>query len=518
MGDEIDRSQEEAVDTTSREVPAALAWELISKILVSILGIVSNVMIVRGLGDHDYGLYSVFLNICRFFAIIIYIGPTQIILRFLPETKVKGNILGGRQLIWSSLIMQMIAWIVVCVGVYFMRDWIGSFFDDGVRDILLLGCILLIFETFWQVVNQIYRAYRWMRLLTVISSVQRVVLIVLLAIFALDGLTIPKVLYAVAGSFLLGFCSLLPNVIRRLSWRGAVVGKQIDSRRLFKYAMPIILIGLINQILWRSSETLIISHYHSVEDGGYFNAAYNLPQMILEFIPMAIWPIILASLSEVHALRSSSLIKGIHLYFRLICVLVIPLSVVGFILGGNAYLMLYEEAMAPGAPICQMFFPIFMVSFLINPLRMAIYIKERTMLNMWAIGVGAIVNLGLDFLLIPRYGLMGAVPPVGIAILVSGYTQWLISRRLIPEISLPWSYLLKFIPGVLLVTPLWFVRDKLTEPIPLLTALALATMSQYVVLRLFRACGEDERNLVLKSNLPMKRFIADLIAPTPGQQ
>jgi O-antigen/teichoic acid export membrane protein len=502
-----------ASPATVREVPGALAWSVISKILVSVLAIASNVLIVRGLGEHQYGVYSLYLNVVRLLAPLVGLGLAQAVLQFLPEMRVKQDAVGTRQLLLRTLVLQSGTWIAVLAAVFLLGGYLSDLLKADLRSILLLGTLLLIFEVLWNGVSHVYMALRRMQRLTLASVGQKAVLIALLALLLLSGLSVPKVLYAVAASFLAGILVLGPGLRRILPWASGGAGEGLPASRLMRYALPIAVGAVINQILWRSSETLIIGHYWQARDVGYFNAAYNLPQMLLEFVPLAIWPIMLASLSEVHARRSADLLAGIRLYFRLVFVLVTPVALTGLILGGQTYLVLYGDAMAPGAPICQVFFAVFLIAFFATPLRMALYVKERAMLNMLIAAVGAAVNVGLDFVFIPRYGIWGGVPPVGIGLLVSGVLQYVCTKRMLPGIGVPWGHFLKVLAGSAVVLPLWFLRTSIHAPLPLVGVLAGVTIVQYLVLRMMRVLGEEERALLLKSNLPFKRFLADLLAP-----
>ncbi len=503
--------------TASREVPGALAWGLFSKILISILAIGSNVLIVRGLGDHDYGVYSLFLNIARFLSVAIGLGLAHSVLRFLPELRVQRNTRGARQLLSRAFSYQIIAWFAALVVVLLVREWISRVLHTDLGPILLFGTALLILEGFWVVLSNVFLAVRRMRMLTLASVSLRVALVAFLLLVLRAGMSIQTVLMAVAGSFVCGSLLLVPQLRKTLPWLRGREGPGLPTARLMRYALPVALGDLINQVFWRSSETLIIGHYWRPEDVGYFNAAYNLPQMILEFIPLAIWPVVLAALSEVHARRGEDLLRGVQLYFRLIFVLVIPLAVTGMILGGQFYLALYGESMAPGAPICQLFFGVFLLSFLVTPLRMAFWVKERALANMLIATVGAVVNVALDFVWIPRYGIWGAVPPVAIALAVSGVLQYVVSRRILPAIHVPWGKLARVLLGSAVVLPLWLVRTRLEAPLPLLSVLAGATLMQYVVIRALRVLGAEERELLLKSALPMRERLADLFVPKAGR-
>lgn len=499
---------------TSREIPTALAWSLIAKVIVAALSLLSNAFIVRGLGEHAYGVYGVFLNIARFLSLAMALGLAQGILQFLPELRVRGNARGARQLLGRSLVLQLLGYVVVLAAIWPFRTQIAGLFHPEFRAdlsaILPLGTALLLAEVLWNTVSHVFMAVRSMRRFTLASVLQKAVLVGALLVLMPRGLDLVGVLLAVAGSFVVGVAALAPWLPRAVPWMRADEGQGLSTARLMRYALPIALGALINQVLWRSSETLIIGHYWLPADVTYFNTAYNLPQMILEFIPLAIWPIVLASLSEVHARRREDLFRGIRLYFRLMFVLVVPVAVTGAVLGGEVYLALYGQALAPGAALCQVFCLVFLLSFLVTPLRMALFVKEKVLINTLIAVFGAIVNVVLDFVFIPRYGIWGGIPPVAIALFASGVLQYVAARRWLPGLSIPWVHFGRVLLASAVVLPFWFLRDALEHPLVLVAALGVATLLQYALLRFLRVYGQDERDMVLRSGLPMKATLVRL--------
>ena len=498
----------------AREVPAALAWSLVSKVLVSILAIASNVLIVRGLGDHAYGVYSIFLNIARFLSIVLGLGLAQGVLQFLPELRLRGNARGSRQLLARAFLWQLAGWAVVVLAAFLLRGWLSRIQKADLHTLLPLGTALLLFESLWATLSNVYTAVRRMAWLTIASVVEKAALVGLLIVLARGGVTPVHVLYVVAGSFLFGIALLAPGLPRLVPAGSGADGAGMPAARLWRYAGPIVVGNLINQVLWRSSDTLFIGYYWNPTQVGYYNAAYNLAQMIIEFVPLAIWPVILSSLSEAHVRRSDDLRRGTELYFRLIFVLVVPFSLTGMVLGGQAYLAMYGAAMAPGAGLCQALFGILLIGFFVTPLRMAMFVKERTLANTLVLVAGAVVNVALNVLLIPRYGIGGAAISVGIALTLSGVVQYFVTRRVLPWAGVPWACFGKVLLASSLVVPLWFVRHSLHSPLPLAAALVGITLLQYLALRQLRVFGEEERELLHRSNLPLKPWLAWFLGAT----
>jgi len=495
----------------SREVPGAMAWSLVAKVLVSLLAIGSNVLIVRGLGEYAYGVYSIYLNIARFFSLGIGLGLAQAVLRFLPELRVRQDGRGTRQLLLRSLWLQLIGWAVVIVAAYLLRGWLSDLQHADLSTILPLGAVLLVFENLWTLLTSVYTALRRMRWLTIASVAQKAALVALLLWLVRDGAEVRGVIYVVAGSFCFGILLLAPRLRALMPWIRDAEGEGMPLKRTAGYALPIALGALINQVLWRSSETLVIGYFHDPAQVGFYNAAYNLGQMILEFVPLAIWPVVLATLSETDTHGGDGLRRGIRLYFRLLFVLVVPVSLTGFVFGGQAYDVLYGAPMAAGMPVCQAFFLVFMLGFFATPLRMALYVRERTIANLLIAAGGAALNVTLDLLLIPPLGIWGGVWAVAAALAASAIAQYVVSRRYVRGLAVPWSDLARVLAASAVVLPFWFVRTALRGPIAVGGAIALALLAQFLMMRALRVFGPEERALLLGSHLPFKRGIVWLL-------
>lgn len=500
--------------SASREVPAALAWSLVSKILVSILAIASNILIVRGLGEEAYGVYSIFLNIARFLAIVLGLGLAQGVLQYLPEFRLRADARGARQLLGRALLWQLGGWAVVVLAAFLLRDWLSEIQKADLRTLLPIGTALLLFESLWSTLANVYTAARRMVWLMVASVAQKAALVGLLILLARGGVTPIHVVYVVAGSFLLGIALLAPGAASLLPPGPAAGNGSMPASRLWRYAWPIVAGNLINQVLWRSSDTLFIGYYWNPTLVGYYNAAYNLAQMIIEFVPLAIWPVILSSLAEAHVRHEDHLRRGTELYFRLIFVLVVPFSLTGMVLGGQAYLAMYGAAMAPGAGLCQALFGILMIGFFMTPLRMAMFVKERTLANTLVLAAGAVVNVVLNVLLIPRHGIWGAAVSVGVALTVTSVVQYALTRRVLPWAGVPWACFGKVLLASSPVLPLWFVRRALDAPLPLAGALLGITIVQYLALRQLRVFEDEERALLQRSNLPLKSVLNWFLGPS----
>ena len=89
--------------------------------------------------------------------------------------------------------------------------------------------------------------------------------------------------------------------------------------------------------------------------------------------------------------------------------------------------------MLPAALLTQLFFVVFSYSFLYTPMSMAFFVMGKSWINMLIFMSLAVIEIGLDCALIPRYGMWGAMVPVSIVLVLAVVLFHLVMRRVRPR-------------------------------------------------------------------------------------
>jgi O-antigen/teichoic acid export membrane protein len=427
----------------TRELGRAMFWSVLARVGRFVLGLASSIIIVRALGKDDYGVLSLLRVVLVFAGIIAGAGMGQSLLKFLPLLKVAGDQEGARRIVRWVIAVQIAVWVVLLVLSYLLSGWFESMFSfDGVGAILWIAVGLELFELAFKLVSQILNAYYDTKLLGVANIVGHAVFIVSLLVLLPAGYGVLGVFVATALGNLASTLIVTRNAASHLGKGRAPEGPgAVDWSRLFRFSLPFAVIGVLNIIVWRQSETIFLAHFRGAAEAGFFDLAYRLPQTALEFVPLTVWPIIMAGVSEVYAKDQSKLNKAIDRYYRMLFLLCAPVCVIGVTLGGRMIPILYGEAMAPAALPTQLFFLIFPLSFFGTPLSMALYVIEKSHANLLVYTLLAVINVGLDLLLIPRFGVIGAIIPVGLAIAVSPFVYRYVLARYVSGTRIPFRFI-----------------------------------------------------------------------------
>jgi O-antigen/teichoic acid export membrane protein len=174
--------------------------------------------------------------------------------------------------------------------------------------------------------------------------------------------------------------------------------------------------------------------------------------------------------------------------------------------------VLFGAEMMPAALPTQIFFGIFTLSFFATPLSMALLVMERTHVYLLLFGVLAVVNVGLDLILIPRYGVTGAIIPVGLVIAVQPLVYLPAVRRTAPDVAIPMKFIARCFaassPVLLLIPLMRFVNGAAS----LAAAVVLASTLLLLGFRWARVVGPDEYEVLESIPMPMARRLLSFIS------
>jgi O-antigen/teichoic acid export membrane protein len=485
-------------------VGQAMFWSVLSKAGRFLLGLVSSIIVVRALGAHDYGVLSLVRVVLIFAGIIAAAGLGQSLLKFLPVLKVAGDRDGTRTLARRVLTVQVAVWALLVGVSYLCAGWFETVFEfEGVGRILWIAVGLAVFELAFKFVTQILNAYYDTKLLGAANVVSHAVFIVFLLILLPAGYGVIGVFAAAAVGNLSGTLMVVGKVRSHVNEeKHGTESGGVDRMRLLKFSLPLAVIGVLNIIVWRQSETLFLAHFRSAAEAGFYDLAYRLPQTALEFIPGTVWPIIMAGVSEVYAKNEADLNKAIDRYYRMLFLLSAPICVIGATLAGKAIPILYGESMTPAALPTQLFFLIFPISFFATPLSMALYVIEKSHANLLIYIVLAIINVGLDLLLIPRYGVIGAIIPVALVMSISPLMYRRVLSRYVSGTRIPYGFMGKcFLTSapVLLLLPFTGLITGVPE---LCVALALALAVVVLAAKKSKLIGKRELEMLGSVPIP----------------
>lgn len=188
---------------------------------------------------------------------------------------------------------------------------------------------------------------------------------------------------------------------------GCIKGKGGINRQYWKYALcfniPLVPYYL-SQVVFNQSDRIMISHLCGMDKAGMYGVAYTLG-MILNFVLAAInnsyVPWFYGKIKAGKGTENKAMANGIALLmaFLLLGIIAIAPEVILFMAGRN-----YYEAAWVVPPVTMSLLLLFYSQLFIN---VEFYYEEKSMLVWGSIGA-AVLNILLNYLLIPRFGFVVA--------------------------------------------------------------------------------------------------------------
>lgn len=177
--------------------------------------------------------------------------------------------------------------------------------------------------------------------------------------------------------------------------------------RIFKLALPFALAGIFVKI-YSYVDTLLLQRFHTDEVLGHYAVAYKVTYA-LQFLPLAfvaaLYPGMSAAASQGRKAELQVLLSG---SLRLMMLAGVPLSALLSALASPIILTVYGSefagSIAPLSILPWVLIPI----FLDFPIGSLLNATHRAHLKTTSMGVAMVINVILNFLLVPTYGAVGA--------------------------------------------------------------------------------------------------------------
>jgi len=489
-----------------------MKWSLVARIAAFAAGFAANILIVRALSEHDWGFYSEIKTILQFVLVFVMIGVDAAILKFMPMLRIRGGAKAFSRTFRSLLIMQIGVWLCILLVSRFGGRFFNAFFKDETGRFsfyLQVAIICFIFELFMLLVTRFFESWYETKRFAGVVVWGNVVYFGGIVLAIRMGLGIAGVFIASAGMNILMVALLVPRALRLVrSTPSEGTGPGVGA--VLRFSLPFVVTGLLNQIVWRQSEVIFLGHFKGAEAAGFFSLAYRMPQLLLEFVPLTVWPIVMAGMSEAYAKDAKNLPRAIHLYFKLIFLLVVPVASMGFAFARPLIPIIYGAKMLPAALLTQLFFVVFSYSFLYTPMSMAFFVMGKSWINMLIFLSVAVIEVGLDLALIPRYGIWGAMVPVSFALVLAVVFFHMVMRRVRRDVRMPAGFIVRCTLAGVPTCLLSILSSRWSSP----SAVALMIPAGIVLLvlgfRALKVIGTEEKELIMRLPIPAKERLLSM--------
>ncbi|WP_330110907.1 flippase [Methylophaga thalassica] len=396
-------------------------WMMAEQFLRIIAGLFVGIWVARYLGPEQFGLFSYVLAFTAIFGGIAKLGLDGILVRELVNHPEKRDIYLGTAF-WLKVVGAFLVMILMIAIVPFTSN-------NGTTNIyIFIIAAGLIFQSF-----EVVEFYFQSQVLAKIVSICKVIQLALSSVIKIYlVLSEAELIYFVLVTVFDAFSLAVSYSIAYLLQKKPAFYKKIDFRiaiQLIKDSWPLIFSGILVMVYMRIDQVMIQEMLGKYEVGIY-SAAVRISEAFY-FIPMLIanslFPAILNAKNQNDELYKQRLQRLYKFMVWMAITIVLPMTFFSdfliFLLFGQAYQEAGEVLTVHAWASVFVFLGVASGKWF-----MLENLQRFTLINT---SVGAILNVVMNFILIPRFGVVGAAYATLISYGVAAYLMnsvWKVSR------------------------------------------------------------------------------------------
>jgi O-antigen/teichoic acid export membrane protein len=398
-------AQEDLAKSMIRDFLKDLLKYLPANVVPAILGFISIPILTRLFAPADYGNYSLVMATVSILAIVIGWLNTSII-RFHPAYERDGKL----GVFYNGVIkLLLITTVVVAVVFLIVVVLLKSHMSTQLYNLMLIGALLFVLMASFQVLQQFLRARRQLYWYTGFSTWRSVaalglgIALVMGFRFGVEGLLWGNALSLAVALPLLGRVSIGGKATLRA--RGL---PESLTKEMAKYGFPLVVGNLAAWIL-SLSDRYVLEFFRGAHEVGIYSASYTVSEqsilLLASLFLLAAGPLSMNIWEKEGVAKSQEFISKTTRYYLIICLpAVVGLSVLAKPAIGVLTAAEYHEGYRIVALVMSGGF----LLGLQQRFQAGLTFRKKTTHIMTATIMAGLLNLGLNFWLVPRFGYMAA--------------------------------------------------------------------------------------------------------------
>jgi O-antigen/teichoic acid export membrane protein len=447
---------------------------------VALAGFIGNAIAARLLGPDDLGVFAYVVWSVTIASIVAGLGINVVQQRFIPNLRAEGANDRADGLVGATARLSTAAAIVGCPLLFAYLYWPGrSATEDPHSSRTVVIALALIWFICWKLADVYLFYLRGEQRFGELARISGVSALIKLTVLALGAW-----LFGIPGA-LAGYVAgnILPAVktFRLLGIR-APVGPTL-RRQVVRFALPSWATAVIGGLVFGRTEIVFLERYTGIGAVGLFAAAATVAEMAVQLPPLVL-SALLPRFSEQFGLGAHDHMQRLYRTMTaLMAMIIVPLCLGIAAIAPALVPFLFGVEFADAAPAVSVLLVAAAVSSLGVTTLYLLQSVGKTGLLLITNGIGLIGTLALGFLLVPRFGLMGAAWSRAIVqVSVVLIETWYVTKRL--NVAPPYRTLAAItVAAAAQGAVAYLVTRELGGPVSLLVSIPAAIVAYVVGLR-----------------------------------
>jgi len=377
---------------------ANTSWLFIERIVRIVVSFVVTIFVVRYLGPKEFGLFSYALSFFWLFGSLSTFGLEAITTREIVKYPDKKDEINGT-VFFLRLAGSVSAIIIIAVTLFLT----GEETYTAILILILSGSFLFqsfsVIEYYFRgIVKAKYNAYA-LSASVILSSALKVIFILIKAPLIYFVFAVVFEYVALAVGLVLVYQHFKLSIF---NWK---YSKTIASS-LLKDSWPLALSGIVVMIYVRIDQ-IMIKNMMSVEAVGYYSAAVRLCEAWY-FIPVTLCNSIFPAIVNAKNVSQEFYNNRMQKLYDLLTWLAIGIAVPVTVFSSQIIDLLFGNEFSPAAPVLTIYIWAGVAVFLGVASSQYLINENLTKLSFSRNFIGMILNIVLNFILIPKFGIIGS--------------------------------------------------------------------------------------------------------------
>lgn len=384
--------------STLKRVTHNSIWLLAANIITKLIGTFTTVLVARYLGDTGLGQYSFAIAFVGFFAIMTNFGFDNLLIREISRNKKHTQDLVGNvtniKIFLSFITLLLLSVIVILIDK-----------PDIVKILIIIFGFDLIITSLKSVMADAFQGHELIKY-NAISNILEKALWAFALIFILrfdlgiTSLALSTLITAVIGTAYLYF------IYRRNFGSIKLLYDRIFWKKLFIQAWPFALTGIFLMINWKV-DLIMLSFYQTDAVVGWYSAPYRLLELLMiapSILMTAIYPV----LSRLAKHNKKKMLETLRSVLRFLLIIMIPITIGVLFLGDKIITLIYGGQFINSVIAFKILIFATLFAFVNYPLLFMLNAMGEQKRGTINAGISSLVNISLNFLLIPALSYVGA--------------------------------------------------------------------------------------------------------------
>ncbi len=471
----------------------------------------SKIVLGRHYGPEQYGIYVMFLTILSISTVVATLGMGEGVVRFIGY--LKGKRKRYDHIIISSLFAVSLTAILVTAFVYTMKDTIAIrlLHNPDASSAILAGLLAIFLSPLIAIEVAVLRGIERAKTVALISNAGIPAGVLTVAVLsALLNLNIKAVVFGVGVVYLFIFLSY-STIIKKCVEIKRLVPDFKTVKMLIGFSAPLAVTSIIALVMaW--TDTVMLGYFYGSKVVGVYNVAVPIAKqlsMFLGFIAFIYGPFC----SSLYARNKISEIGRIYqILTKWVMFGALPLFVIVFVFPKAVINILFGHDYLAAASALRILSFAFLINVMLGLNGYTLIVFGNTRFLFFAGLVGGTTNILLNYLLIPRYGMVGAAVASATAIIILNalysfklYISWGIH-------PFTTSYLKSILASLISIGIVSFLSSTIRVTIPVAVLFLLIFGFVYAMLLVIMRAFDEEDIVMVKKvgqklDLPVEKWI-----------